>query len=200
MPADGSGEAEQLTEDQYIQIPNSWSPDGVLAYTEGLPNDGDIWVLPVDGEKQPQEFLVTEFNERHPMFSPDGGWIAFASNQSGQDEIYVKPYPSEGGMVQISRNGGREPVWARNGKELFYRNGDEMMVVFFQTEPTLKTGAPRLLFAGTYVSSPFDWAPYYDISLDGERLLMVKQAEVQTQINVVLNWFEELKRLVPTDN
>ncbi len=133
------------------------------------------------------------------MFSPDGRWIVFTSNQSGQDEIYVKPYPSEGGMIQISMNGGREPLWARDGSELFYRNGDKMMVVSFQTEPTLKAGAPTLLFEGTYVYSPFSWASYYDISPDGERLLMIKQEEGEPgQINVVLNWFEELKRLVPT--
>ena len=198
MPADGSGEAEQLTESQTLQIPNSWSPDDVLAYSEGLPSSGDLWVLPLEEERKPQEFLVTEFNERHPMFSPNGRWIAFTSNRSGQDEIYVKPYPTQGGLVQISPDGGREPVWARDGIELFYRNGNQMMGVSVQTESSFTAERPRLVFEGSYIPSQFDWASNYDISPDGKQFLMIKQAEVQTQINVVLNWFEELKRLVPT--
>ncbi|MCZ6768189.1 MAG: protein kinase, partial [Acidobacteria bacterium] len=198
--ADGSGEREQLTQMQEIQIPNSWSRDGALAYSEGLPAYGNIWTLSLEGERQPQEFLVTEFNERHPMFSPDGRWIAFTSDRSGQDEIYVKPYPGPGGIVQISSEGGSQSLWARDGKELFYRNGDNMMVVSVQTEPTFKMlVAPRVLFEGTYLYGSFDWAANYDISPNGQRFLMIKQAEAQTQINVIQNWFEELKRLVPTN-
>ncbi len=198
--ADGSGEREQLTQMQDIQIPNSWSRHSVLAYSEGLPEQGDIWTLSLAGERQPMEFLVTEFNERHPMFAPDGQWIAFTSNRSGQDEIYVKAYPGPGGIVQISSEGGSQPLWARDGKELFYRNGDKMMVVSVQTEPTFKLlAAPRNLFQGFYYSGSFDWASNYDVNPDGQRFVMVKQAETSaTQINVVLNWFEELKRLVPT--
>jgi serine/threonine-protein kinase len=198
--SDGSGEREQLTQMQDIQVPNSWSRHGVLAYSEGLPTQGDIWTLSLEGERQPEEFLVTDFNERHPMFAPDGQWIAFTSNRSGQDEIYVKAYPGLGGIVQISRGGGSQPLWARDGKELFYRNGDKMMVISVQTEPTFKMlAAPRILFQGSYYSGSFDWASNYDVTPDGQRFVMVKQAETSaTQINVVLNWFEELKRLVPT--
>jgi len=198
--ADGSGEREQLTQMQNIQIPNSWSRHGVLAYSEGLPTHGDIWTLSLEGERQPEEFLVTEFNERHPMFAPDGQWIAFTSNRSGQDEIYVKAYPGSGGIVQISSGGGSQPLWARDGKELFYRNGDKMMVVSVQREPTFKMlAAPRNLFQGSYYSGSFDWAANYDVTPNGQRFVMVKQAETSaTQINIVLNWFEELKRLVPT--
>ena len=155
----------------------------------------------VEDERQPQEFVVTEFNERHPMFSPDGQWIAFTSNRSGQDEIYVKAYPGPGGIVQISSEGGSQPLWARDGKELFYRNGDKMTVISVQTEPTFKMlAAPRILFQGSYYFGSFDWASNYDVTPDGQRFVMVKQPETSaTQINVVLNWFEELKRLVPTN-
>ena len=203
-PVDGSREREQLTQMQQaiIQIPNSWSRDGVLAYSEGLPNNGDIWTLSVEGERQPQEFVVTEFNERHPMFSPNGRWIAFTSDQSRRDEIYVKAYPGPGGMVQISNEGGNQPLWARDGEELFYRNGDKMMMVSVQTKPTFKMLAvPRVLFQDSYIPGSFGWAPNYDLTPDGERFVMVKQSETRaTQINIVLNWFEELKRLAPTDN
>jgi serine/threonine-protein kinase len=198
IPADGSGTPDQLTKSQSLQMPNSWSPDGALAYSEGLPVSGDIWVLPLEGDRQPQEFLVTEFNERHPMFSPNGGWIAFTSDRSGRDEVYVKPYPGEGGIVPISSTGGIQPLWARSGKELFYRNGDKMMVVSVQMEPVFRVETPQLLFEGTFIIRVFDWASNYDISRDDEEFIMVRQEEAQTQINVVLNWFEELKRLVPT--
>jgi len=201
MSADGTGEAEQLTTSEAVQTPHSWSPDGALAYTEGPVNQRDIWVVSTEGAGERQSFLATQFNEKHAMFSPDGHWIAFTSNQSGQDEVYVKPYPVEGGIVQISTSGGSEPLWARSGRELFYRNGKQMMVVEMETGPALKVSIPRLLFEGDYGYSSPDFASNYDVSPDGQRFLMIKQAEpVPTQINVVLNWFEELKRLVPTDN
>ncbi|MCZ6768889.1 MAG: protein kinase, partial [Acidobacteria bacterium] len=200
MLADGTGEAEQLTTSLTVQTPLSWSPDDVLAYTEGAVNQRDIWVLPIKGEREPQAFLATQFDERHPMFSPDGKWIAFTSNQSGQDEVYLKPYPEEGGIEQISTEGGREPLWGHDGNELFYRNGNTMMLVPVQTQPTLSAGLPRLLFEGSYVYDSPDFMSNYDLSPDGQRFLMVEEPEVSTPINVVLNWFEELKRLVPTDN
>ena len=200
-PADSSGEAEQLTTNEDNQIPISWSPDGVLAYSQfHLSPQADIWVLPLEGERKAQSFLATQFNERHPMFSPDGRWIAFTSDRSGQDEVYVKPYPSEGGIVPISADGGTEPMWGSNGKELFYRNGDKMMVVSIETEPTLKAETPRLLFEGSYTYGYGGWPASYDISPDGQQFLMIKADEEELQINIVLNWFEELKRLVPTDN
>ncbi len=200
MLADGTGEAEQLTTSVSIQTPTSWSPDDVLAYSEGSVNQRDIWVLPMKGEREPQSFLATQFDERHPMFSPDGKWIAFTSNQSGQDEVYLKPYPEDGGIEQISTGGGREPLWGHGGNELFYRNGNTMMLVPIQTKPTMSAGLPRPLFEGSYVYDSPDFTSNYDLSPDGQRFLMVEELEVGTQINVVLNWFEELKRLVPTDN
>jgi hypothetical protein len=111
--------------------------------------------------------------------------------------VYVQPFPGPGGKVQISTDGGTEPVWTRNG-ELFYRNGDKMMAVEIATQPTLRAGQPRLLFSGPYRGGGA--SANYDVTPDGQRFLMVKdsaQATTVTQINVVLNWFEELKRRVP---
>ena len=135
-----------------------------------------------------------------PMFSPDGRWISFTSNRSGGEEVYVKPYAVEGGIVAISTDGGTAPRWARNGRELFYRNGDQMMVVSVETEPTFQAETPRLLFEEAYdyysLASTFN----YDISPAGQRFVMVEASEqpARTQIHVVINWFEELKRPVPT--
>jgi len=204
VPADGSGEPNQLTTSEIRQVPGSWSPDGVLVYHErSIPGTNDIWVLPQEGGKA-EPFLVTEFNNLQPMFSPDGKWIAFTSDRSGRSEVYVKPYPGEGGIVPISANGGYQPVWARSGKELFYRNMDKMMVVPVQTQPTFKAERPRTLFEGRYEDPNallLASKANYDVTPDGQQFVMVRPRSARvTQINIVLNWFEELKRLVPTDN
>ena len=205
VPADGSGEPERLTtsEIEMGQLPSSWSPDGVLAYQEGPSSRSqDIWVLSPEGEGKAEPFVVTEFSESHPMFSPDGRWIAFTSNRSGRNEVYVKPYPGEGGIVPISTEGGNQPLWARDGEELFYRNGNQMMVVSVQTQPTFKPETPRLLFEGSYNYSYANLTANYDVTPDGQRFVMIKESEEEltaTSINVVQNWFEELKRLVPTN-
>jgi hypothetical protein len=126
---------------------------------------------------------------------------AYISDESGRYEIYVQPYPGPGGKWQISTEGGMEPVWNRNGRELFYRSGDKMMAVDVTTLPSFSVGKPKMLFEGRYARSPCPTSNY-DVSPDGQRFLMLKPTEQEqstpTQINVVLNWFEELKRRVPT--
>ena len=134
-------------------------------------------------------------------FFPDGHWIAYISDESGRPEIYVQPYPGPGGKWQISTEGGNEPAWNRNGRELFYRSGNKMMAVEVTTQPTFSAGKPKALFEGQYVPvSPGLTGTAYDVSADGQRFLMVKETEASisaTQINVVLNWFEDLKRRAP---
>jgi serine/threonine protein kinase/Tol biopolymer transport system component len=198
--ADGSGGLERLTTSQYLQAPSSWSPDGqALAFLQvsSPPTGFDIWVLRM-GDHKAQPFLQTPFIETAPVFSPDGHWLAYVSNESGRSEIYVQPYPGPGGKYQISTEGGAEPVWNRNGRELFYRQGDKMMAVEVTTESSFSVTKPRMLFEGQYLPTPQTF-PNYDVSTDGQRFLMVKpagQAQAPMQINVVLNWTEELKRLV----
>jgi Tol biopolymer transport system component/tRNA A-37 threonylcarbamoyl transferase component Bud32 len=201
--ADGSGGLERLTTSQYSQIPRSWSPDGqLLAFDEVNPKTHyDIWVLRMSDRKA-QPFLQTPFSEGGATFSPDGHWLAYVSNESGRPEVYVQPYPGPGGKWQISTGSGTEPAWNRNGKELFYRTGNKMMAVDVATQPSFSAGKPHMLFEGQYLTT--DWpliSTAYDVSADGQRFLMVKateQASSATQINVVLNWFEELKQKVPT--
>ncbi len=216
--ADGSGGLERLTTSDYVHAPMSWSPDGqLLAYIEVNPTTGyDIWMLRVgdpstgsghapsaaSGQvRKAQPFLRTRFNETEPCFSPDGRWLAYISDESGRYEVYVQPYPGPGGKWQISTEGGIDPVWNPNGRELFYRSGDKMMAVDIATQPSFAAGKPRMLFEGRYEPPPVPVANY-DVSRDGQRFLMLKPSEsaqaAPTQINVVLNWFEELKRRVPT--
>jgi Tol biopolymer transport system component len=205
--ADGSGGLERLNTSEHIQVPMSWSPDGkLLALMEVNPTTGvDIWVLrmgdPSAGPGQvrkAQPFLRTPFNEGAPRFSPDGRWLAYMSNESGRYEIYVQPYPGPGGKWQISTEGGTEPVWNPKGRELFYRSGDKVMAVDIGTQPGFAAGKPRMLFEGQYELSPVQ-IDNYDVSPDGQRFLMLKPTEqaALTQINVVLNWFEELKQKAP---
>ena len=200
--ADSSGGTERLTTSEYINAPFSLSPDGqLLAFIELNSTTGfDIWVLRLNDRKA-QPFLRTRFNETAPRFSPDGRLLAHISDESGRFEIYVQPYPVPGGKWQISTEGGMEPIWNRNGRELFYRNGDKMMAVDIGTQPSFAAGKPRMLFEGRYVPPPVPIVNY-DVSPDGQRFLMLKPNEsaeaAPTQINVVLNWFEELKQKVPT--
>jgi Tol biopolymer transport system component len=208
--ADGSGGLEHLGTSQYSQIPRSWSPDGqLLAYHENNPTTKkDIWVLrmgdPSTGSGQVRKaepFLRTPFSEGGPVFSPDGHWLAYISDESGRQEIYVQPYPGPGGKWQISTEGGNEPAWSRNGRELFYRSGSKMMAVEVTMQPTFSAGKPKALFEGQYFAvTPGQAGTAYDVSPDGQRFLMVKEtdrAASNAQINVVLNWSEELKRRVP---
>ena len=200
--ADGSGGLERLTTSEYLQAPFSWSPDGqLLAFIEINPTtQRDIWVLRLSDRKA-QLFLRTRFDESVPQFSPDGRWLAYISDESDRREIYVQPYPGPGGKLQISTEGGTEPVWNHNGRELFYRSGDKMMAVDIATQPGFAAGKPKALFEGQYLQTP-GTVPNYDVSPDGQRFLMLKPSEQEqaapTQINVVLNWFEELKQKVPT--
>ena len=196
--ADGSGGVERLTTSDRTQVASSWSPDGqTLSFEETSAGTGfDLWVFRL-GDRKFQPFLQTRFNEIAPRFSPDGRWLAYASDESGRFEIYVQPYPGPGGKWQISTEGGREPVWARNG-ELFYRNGEKTMVVETTTRPTFSAGNPKVLFEGRYAN--YQSLPDYDVTPDGQRFLFLKAGEeARSEINVVLNWQEELREKAPAE-
>ncbi len=199
IPADGSGAAEPLLTSENPQWPGSWTPDGkVLAFQQVDPRTGfDIWILRREGELNPQPFLQSPANEGAPAFSPDGHWLAYVSDESGRNEVYVVPFPGPGGKWQISTEGGAEPVWAWNRKELFYRSGSRMMAVTVATQPAFVAAKRQLLFEGPYEPG-FSGAglPNYDITRDGQRFVMIQGTErpsLPTQITVVLNWSEELK-------
>ncbi len=157
-------------------------------------------VLVLDGERT-SIVLAEPYNEHSPTFSPNGRWLAYVSNESSQDEIYVRPYPGPGGSKRVSLDGGDQPVWSPDPGELFYRIGDSIMVVPFETTATeVRLGTARKLFSGRYYRGNFGGGRSYDVAPDG-RFLMLQLPEAEfTQINVVLNWFEELKRLVPTES
>jgi dipeptidyl aminopeptidase/acylaminoacyl peptidase len=209
QPADRSLPQERLTSTTTgRQMPNSWSSDGrfvAFTETEGQ-SDADIGILPMEGEGEVQFIVASSAMECCPKFSPDGKWLAYVSDELGQNNVYIRPFPEPDVKWLISEEGvgSGQPVWSPDGRELFYRSGDKTIVVSIQTQDqTLSAGSPEVLFEGQYVShSQPPGLQYYDISPDGKRFLMLKEETVQeqAQINLVLNWFEELKRLVPTDN
>jgi Tol biopolymer transport system component/predicted Ser/Thr protein kinase len=198
--ADGSAPAERLATSAQRQAAGSWSADGqLLAFTETNSTGQDNWIFRLSDRKA-EPLMNAAYNEGTPKFSPDGRWLAYASDESGRWEVYVRSYPGPGGKWQISTGGGKEPAWNPNGRELFYRDGDRMMSVEVAAQPSFAPGRPKVLFEGRYRPTNASLAAY-DVSPDGQRFLMVKQAglssAIPTQIYVVQNWFEELKQRVP---
>jgi Tol biopolymer transport system component len=257
MPADGSGEAESLFKSEVEIYASSWSPKGdLLAYLKSDPAIGglDIWVLRLKDRKS-EPFLNTRYLVCFPEFSPDGRWMAYASYETGQVEVYVQPYPGPGQKIRISSEGGWAPCWGPGGRQLYYLNGgrvldsEKVQVVDIATTPAFSAGPPRLVL--DYLGYGLFAAPIrgYDIHPDGQRFLgwghvyggkpirrsdlpedlllglekgddrsLVRfggwlkmdgqrklspdwegldQKAAVTQIKLVLNWFEELKRLCP---
>lgn len=123
--------------------------------------------------------------------------MAYVTNEAGQFDVYVRPYPGPERKSQVSTEGGTHPKWNRNGKELFYRNGNRMMAVDVSTSPDLKLSAPRVIFEQRYAFGSAQTVPNYDVSQDGRRFLMVKDDSSSGRLNIVLNWFEELRRQAP---
>ena len=190
--ADG-GIPDPLLERQHDQLPTSASRDGLLvAFNERHPeNRYDIHILSLDGSADPYPFLATPADERDASFSPDGHFLAYVSNETGRDEVYVQPLSGEGGKVAISTDGGLWPRWSPKGDELFYRRGTAMMVVPIELEPSVRPGSPELLFNGPY-------AEWFDVFPDGEHFAMLSLPEVDLRaITVVLNWSSELAQIVP---
>src|SRR5437870_1181034 len=201
--ADGTGEREEISRGEYPRYPGSFSPDGkMLAFVEIHPSrQRDIWLMPLDGDRRAQPFQTTDADEWAPKFSPDGHRVAYASNETGRDEVYVRPIGSPGGRKQISTEGGTWPAWARNGRELFFLKGDKLAAVTLDAESNPVGQARVVLDAPKLADLQFQAdSPWYDVMPDGEHFVMLlsPQYPSPTHYNIVVNWFEELKQLVPT--
>jgi Tol biopolymer transport system component len=201
--SDGSGKDEKIAlVSNRDFFPYSVSADGKTLFLMESGGKGayNIGMLSIEGDHAPKLLLKEEYNELYPQISPDGKWLAYASDESGRAEIYVRPFPDvNGGQWQISESGGEFPLWSPDGKELYYRHPDAVMAVSVETDPAFKVGKRRSLFQNKYVGS-------FDVDHDGKRFLMLKRGgvagaestgEITPKIIIVANWFEELKQRVP---
>jgi tRNA A-37 threonylcarbamoyl transferase component Bud32 len=217
QPADGSGRPAAVTSDPgLLDIPYSLTPNGWLAFVKfSGTSESQLWTLPLHDSSSPAPRAERIFSipiadaEAGPAFSPDGQWLAYAaSDASGRRQIYVQAFPGPGDKHQVSIDGGNEPLWNPDGTrqrlELFYRNGDDMMAVEIATRPSFRQERPHRLFAGAAgykTVLPNYVRPNYDVTPDGQRFLMLQPIQQKdapiSEIHVVLNWAEDLKRLAP---
>ena len=194
--SDGSGQEQLLLKSNLLTEPIDWSSDGRFILYETLDpvTKFDLWILPLFGDRKPFAYLATPFVEWNGQFSSDGRWIAYASNESGKPQVYVRPFPGPGQAMQISVDGGKFPRWRKDGRELFYVGPDgKMMAVALKTDITVEASQPVPLFDGINPLGP-DWN--YDVSGDGQRFLVAKTLEAKKpgSVTIVLNWNAGMKR------
>ena len=195
--ASGARDEELLYESDEVKRPSSWSADGrFLAYArlDGPGRKGDIWILPLTGERKPVPFIQTpQFDENHAQFSPDGRFVAYDSDELGKRQVYVTAFPGPGGKQQVSTGGGEDPVWRRDGKELFFLSEGKLMVAEVTTNgSTLEIGNVQLLFDA---HSGFGLENHYDVTPDGNRFIVATLGEGgSAPMNLVVNWNADLKK------
>src|SRR5688572_3450763 len=204
QPADGSGTPTRITPDQGIFVPVSFTPDGkqLLLHPSAAP-PYDLHIVDVDAKTPPKPLLAERYSESNGVISPDGLWLAYQSNESGRDEIYVRPFPDvNSGRWQVSSDGGTRPLWSRDGRELFYYlPPGVIMAAPIRPGSSFTPGTPTVVLKGTYLSP--QTGRMYDVSPDGRRFLLIKESRGEgaalppPQLIVVQHWLEELKRLVP---
>jgi serine/threonine-protein kinase len=199
--SDGSGQRQELTHGEYSRYPTSFSRDGkYMVFVETHPSRRrDIWLMRLDGDRQSEPLVATDADERDARFSPDGQWLAYVSDETGRDEVFIRPLGTGGGRKQLSSDGGVKPTWAPSGREVFFATNDGLYAVTLDGQGN-RVGRDRRLFAApTFEDLRFDSrsAPY-DVMPDGEHFVfLLELTSSPTRYNVILNWFESLKRLVP---
>jgi Tol biopolymer transport system component len=210
--SDGAGKPQQLTQSKNPQYPVSFTGDGKkLALNELTPESAfDIWTVPLESDGaglragKPEPYLQTPFDERQPSFSPDGLWMAYSSNESGSYQVYVRAFPDKGGKWQISNSGGVNPLWSRNGRELFFRTQDSQVMVASYTVrgDSLVADKPRVWSEKRLAS--LGVLPNYDLGPDGKRIAALMPAETpegqkaQNHVIFLENFFDEVRRRTAT--
>ncbi len=196
--SDGSGSPEVLVSDPPVwKTPLSFAPDGTaLAFLAlNARTAGDIYILSIHGKREIRPFLTSPAFEGGGQFSASGRYLAYVSDETGQREIYVTSYPNPGSKWQISTDGGTHPLWSADGRRLYYRFGERMMVADIAEAGGFSASKPRLLFTGDYFYGLNVTIPNYGVTRDGRRFVMIRdETTARGGIHVVLNWFEELRR------
>jgi serine/threonine-protein kinase len=195
---DGGGET-RLTSTTFAHFPTAWTPDnrGVI-FDNNERGRFEVWTIRADGQEPGKPLMSGSFDVRDARLSPDGRWIAFVSNESGRDQVYVREFTGTA-RVQVSTGGGVAPVWSFNGKELFFRNGDQLLGAALTFAGSVSASQPQLILARAGLAE----TPGFAVAHDGKSFLMpqpvVKTVAAARSIHMVVNWFEELKRLVPSN-
>jgi eukaryotic-like serine/threonine-protein kinase len=191
LSADGSGATEHFAQfDDFGATPTSWSPAGALLVQVSLAPTTNAHIYSVMPKQGAIPLVESPFNASNAVFSPDGRLVAYVSDETGRTEIYVRSASGEGSRVQVSSQGGLEPVWSPTGRELFFRNGRDFLSVGVEASPLRVPGRPERLFAADYPFGPL--TANHDVSPDG-RFVVIKSRQWQDQPVVVLNWFSEWK-------
>jgi hypothetical protein len=193
----GAGPLETLWESGDANTLVDFSPDGrFLSYTH-TGKRFELWILPLAGDRRPYRFYPSEFLQFHGLFSPDGKWIAYTSNETGDFEVYVQPFPATGEKFKVSVNGGGQATWRHDGKEMFYRTGDgRMMAVSLKITPGFVSGVPRLLFQSSADPLFPNLGIPYAVAADGRRFLVNAAIDESraSPITIITNWTAGLKR------
>ncbi|TDI41410.1 MAG: hypothetical protein E2P02_15070 [Acidobacteria bacterium] len=196
------GEASKFSSHPNELWPQGFSPDGTIVVATEVNPGTLIDIVLLDAVGEVRSLLASPFTENEPALSPDGRWLAYTSNESGEFEVYVRPFPNVNDQNwQVSTDGATAPAWGPNGRELFYLHGHEMVAVPVETEPSFRVGRPETLFLKQHLD--FGWGRPYDVGADGRFLMVTPVSEDQLEtreIILVLNWFEELERLVPSQD
>ena len=186
--ADGSSPAESLVAGPRTEFPAGWAPNGSFVFWRSTENRGDIFYR--DREGAEHAFAASAAGETAPTLSPDRHWLAFVSDESGKREVYVRPFPTGEGRWQISADGGIEPRWSKNGREIIYRDGELFLAVPVVAGPGIAIGRVDTLFRGPYATSTM--RAVYDVSRDGSELIIVGAASESRTLAVTLHPFEQL--------
>ena len=215
--ADGTGDAQRLTESKNQQFASSWHPSRKsLAFTEDNPQTGqDIMMLPMDGDEasgwkpgKPTVFLNSSSQETQPAFSPDGRWLAYMTNEGGRPEVFVRPFPGPGGKWQISAEGGQYPTWSRTRHELLFTTNtpeNRIMSASYTVDgESFRAEKPRLWSEARFIArpGPVGMARSFDLHPDGERIALAKTPDIDTaakldKVVFIFNFFDELRRMAP---